>query len=116
MVEAIDVKGLPVDTTKHVDDFVSFPPDDEAGRYAAFCFLLFRLPAVMKIAFRKWTDQYKLFCTYDGKRYRVTGASRLGDIWLAEDHNRSDGYDLRVDLAKCTRWGSESLETKESKQ
>ena len=89
---------------KHVDDFVSFPPDDVAGRYAAFCFMLFRLPAVMKIAFSTWTDQYKLFCTYGGKRYRVTGASRMGDVWLASDFDRDTGYDLRVDLSECTDW------------
>ena len=92
---------------KHVDDFVSFPPDDESGRYAAFCLMLFRLPAVMKIAFSMWTDQYKLFCTYDGRRCRVTGASRMGDIWLAKDFSRNTGYDLRVDLAECTGWSAE---------
>lgn len=94
---------------KHVDDFVSFPPNDEAGRYAAFCFLLFRLPAVMKMAFQKWIDQYKLFCTYDGKRYRVTGASRLGDVWLTEDFERDIGYDLRVNLEDCTEWANSAL-------
>lgn len=89
---------------KHVDEFVSFPPDDDAGRYAAWCLMLFRLPAVMKIAFGKWADKYKLFCTYEGKRWRVTGASRLGDVWLAEDFAREDGYDKRVDLAECKDW------------
>jgi hypothetical protein len=89
---------------KHVDDFVSFPPDDEAGCYAAFCFLLFRLPAVMKIAFGKQIEQYKLFCTYQGNRYRVTGASRLGDVWLSKDFERDAGYDLRVCLEECTEW------------
>ena len=89
---------------KHVDDFVSFPPDDDAGRYAAFCFMIFRLPAVMKMAFGKWTNQFRLFCTYEGKRYRVTGASRMGDVWLAEDFEQDCGYDLRVDLAECTEW------------
>lgn len=90
---------------KHVDDFVSCPPmNDEAASYAAFFFMLSTLPAVMQIAFRKWTEHYKLFCTYDGKRYRVTGASRMGDVWLAESFARDSGYDLRVDLAKCSEW------------
>ena len=91
---------------KHVDDFVSFPPDDHAGKYAAFCLMLYRLPALMKMAFQEWINQYKLFCTYEGKRYRVTGASRLGDVWLAKDFNQESGYDLRVDIDKCSEWAS----------
>lgn len=89
---------------QHVDDFVSCPPDDEAGRYAAFCFMFFRLPAVMQIAFRKWTSQYKLFCTYKERRYRVTGASRMGDVWLTENFEQDFGYDLRVEIDDCTDW------------
>lgn len=89
---------------KHVDDFVSFPPNDDAGRYAAWCLMLFRLPAVMRIAFHEWISEYNLFCTYNSVRYRVTGASRLGDVWLAEDFTREDGYDHRVDLDLCSDW------------
>lgn len=92
----------------HVDDFIRFPPEDDAGRYAAFCLMLFRLPSVMKWAFAKWTAQYVLFCTYKGERYRVTGASRLGDVWLAKNHKRDSGYDLRVNIDDCTEWGSEA--------
>lgn len=88
----------------HVDDFIDFPPRDEAGQYAAFCFMLFRLPAVMKNAFSKWTSQYKLFCTFHNRRYRVTGASRLGDVWLTKDFEQADGYDLRVDISECSAW------------
>ena len=89
---------------KHVDEFIDFPPDDEAGRYAAFCLLHFRLPAICQSAFKQWTKDFTLFCTYKGKRYKVTGASRMGDIWLAEDFTRETGYDLRVDLAECSEW------------
>lgn len=78
----------------HVDDFVAFPPEDEEGRYAAFCLMLFRLPAVMSLAFIPWTAQFKLFCTHGGNRYRITGASRMGDIWLASDFSKEHGYDL----------------------
>ena len=88
----------------HVDDFVSFPPKDEAGRYAAFCLMLFRLPAIMRISFHKWIDKYKLFCTWKDKRYRVTGASRMGDIWLTSDFNQETGYEHRVDLRECSEW------------
>jgi hypothetical protein len=49
--------------------------------------------------------QHELFCEYEGKRYRVTGASRLGDVWLSADFAREYGYELRVDVEKCSVWG-----------
>ena len=48
---------------------------------------------------------HKLFATYEGKRYRVTYASRMGDVCLSSDHSRAMGYDLRVDVEKCSEWG-----------
>jgi len=95
---------------KHVDDWIDEPtrPSDTTNMaYAKFFFVLARFPAHMQHSFRPWTKQFKLFCTYENKRYRVTGASRLGDIWLAEDHERTVGYDHRVDLAECTDWSNE---------
>jgi hypothetical protein len=85
----------------HVDDFID---DYEGDPYARWFFMLQRLPAALKVAFYQWIKPYRLFCDYKGKRYRVTGASRLGDIWLAKDHSRETGYDLRVDLTECTNW------------
>lgn len=47
----------------------------------------------------------KVFCNYiDGVCYRVTGCSRLGDVWLSKDHSRSCGYSLRVDIKECSQW------------
>jgi hypothetical protein len=84
----------------HIDDFI----DNEFGRsnYARFFFFLHRLPAVLQCDFSQWISEYKLFCTYKGKVYRVTGASRMGDVWLAEDFTRENGYDLRVDVEACS--------------
>lgn len=48
----------------------------------------------------------KLFCQYKGKRYRCTGASRMGDVWLAEDFSRDSGYDLRVNVGECSDWSN----------
>jgi hypothetical protein len=91
----------------HVDEFVDFNHQDEAKQYAAFCLFLFRLPAALRITFRKWIHGFHLFCTYKGNRYRVTGASTLGDVWLANDFNRETGYDHRVDVDECTDWKNE---------
>jgi hypothetical protein len=90
----------------HIDDWIDSPRyKDEGERYAKFVFWYFRFPAWAQHAFRPWMEQFKLFCTYQGNRYRVTGASRLGDVWLAEDINRDCGYDHRVDVAECSDWG-----------
>lgn len=86
-----------------VDDFI----DGHFGKhqYARWVLNHFRLPAALKIDFDPFMKDHKLFCTYEGTRYRVTGASRFGDIWLATDFERTHGYDLRVNLAEVTDWG-----------
>jgi hypothetical protein len=88
--------------TTHVDDFIDDPHTDN---YAAWIFNFFRLPAALKMRFEPFMKGQHLFCTYEGRRYRVTGASRLGDVWLARDFARDVGYDLRVEVTKCSSWG-----------
>lgn len=92
----------------HVDEWIDTPvyPHDRNVAYAKFFLLLKRLPAWMQNAFSEWMDQYKLFCTYENKRYRCMGASRLGDVWLAEDFERENGYDLRVNVDHCKDWSN----------
>lgn len=91
----------------HVDDFIDTPTwrPDASRDYARFVLNLMRLPAHLQCSFRPWIMQHPLFATYEGKRYRVTGASRLGDVWLARDMQRTVGYDLRVQIDKCSEWG-----------
>lgn len=91
------------DGNVHVDDFIeslsldsSKDRESETENYAKFFFMLHRLPAYMK---NQWSDiisKYKLYCLYEGKSYRVTGASRMGDIWLTSDMKQEHGYELRV--------------------
>lgn len=88
----------------HIDDWIDSPVCKGNETYAKFVLTYFRYPAWSKMAFWRWMKDFKLFCTYKGKCYRVTGASRLGDIWLAEDFERDIGYDLRVDVAECSEW------------
>lgn len=86
----------------HVDDFIdSF----ESDAYAAFVLHHMRLPATLKHKFAPFTKERLLFCTYEGARYRVTGASCRGDVWLAKDPSRDTGYDLRVAVDTCSEWG-----------
>jgi len=95
---------------KAVDEFVSDTGMDDTpemgdAMYARWFLMHARLPAYMKMNFDRFMASHKLFCTYEGKRWRCTGASRMGDVWLTADMNRTTGYELRVDLARCTQWG-----------
>jgi hypothetical protein len=87
-----------------VDDFIDSPSSDA---YASFVLHLFRLPALQAARWERWTSKFRLFCKFDGKRYRVTGASRLGDVWLHGDWTATVGYEHRVDVEKCSEWGPE---------
>lgn len=87
----------------HVDQFIASSTTDA---YASWFFQLQRMPAIAQSKFAEWIDQYKLFCTYEGNRYRVTGCSRLGDVWLAKDVNQDHGYDHRVNVESCTEFGA----------
>jgi hypothetical protein len=85
---------------RHVDDFIDDPSTD---RYAAHWFEAFRRPAIDKL---REPNDAKLFATYRGKRWRVMGCSRLGDVWLNETtHLPENGYVLRVDVDACSEWG-----------
>lgn len=92
----------------HVDDFIDEHPFEH--NYARWFFLLHRLPAILKTDFHEWIKDYELYCTYEGERWRVTGASRLGDVWLAKDFERTKGYDKRVDLEECSNWSPQASE------
>lgn len=94
---------------KHVDDFIEFGTDNEEEheKYARWVLNYFRLSATCKLAFHEFMKDHKLFCNYKGKKYRVTGASRLGDVWLTEDLNKEHGYDHRVLIIDCSNWSRE---------
>lgn len=92
------------DLKMHVDDFVAH---SQSPDYASWILMHFRLPAVMQAKFRDIMKDRKLFCSRAGHRYRVIGASRMGDIWLTKDFSRDAGYDERVDIADCTNFGDQ---------
>jgi hypothetical protein len=88
----------------HVDEFIDSHKSDA---YARWMFMHFRLPAEMMLQFQQFMWEHKLFCTYDGKRYRVTGASRLGDVWLHSNFNEDTTYQHRVEVDECSEWAKE---------
>jgi hypothetical protein len=86
---------------RHVDTFIDTPG---GNRYARWVLFHFRLPAYLKAEFWEFMQEHKLFCTYEGERYRCTGASRMGDVFLAKDFDRDAGYDKRVMADECSEW------------
>lgn len=95
--------------TQHVDDFIDnacYQHEDTSLHYASFFLNLMRMDAVHQMAYRPIMNELgiRLFCEHEGITYRVTGASRLGDIWLTRDFNRELGHEKRVDVTTCQNW------------
>jgi hypothetical protein len=85
-----------------VDDWI----DDYTNPhiYARFWLHHARLPAMLQQAFKPIMGNIKLFCSWRGKRYRVSGASTWGDIWLNRDFDKDYGHDERVAVTECYAW------------
>ena len=62
----------------------------------------FRRPAVMLD--REYLESKRLSCDFEGERWYCIGASRMGDVWLTKDADRTHGYDRRVMRTDCTNW------------
>lgn len=104
----MDINDVEEKKPTHIDDFIQFGSSlsikDDMEIYARWVLNHFRLPAIMMNAFGDIMSGHLLFCEYKGKKYRVTGASRMGDVWLAKDFKRKCGYDLRVCVDGCSKW------------
>jgi hypothetical protein len=86
----------------HVDDWLDEPATDETQRLVKEWLEHFRRPAVKKDY--QWLRDRIVTCDYEGKRMRCIGCSRLGDVWLTFDFSRENGYDMRIDVTKCSNW------------
>lgn len=96
---------------KHVDEFIDCGsmkrPVPENEDYARWVLNHFRLSALCRSAFDKFMVDHKLFCNFEGEKYRVTGASRMGDVWLTKNFNQDTGYQKRVAIDHCSGWAKE---------
>jgi hypothetical protein len=90
----------------HIDDWLDTQPKDDGEAWAKEFLERCRRPA--EDVDYAWIEANALFCAYRGERWRVLGASRLGDVWLTKDFKRVNGYDVRVDVDECSGWGRES--------
>lgn len=94
----------------HVDDWIedfTFE-EDKFERYAKWVLHHARLPAILSIFFEPIMKRYTLFCTFEDKVYRVTGASSLGDVWLTSNYQQETGYEKRVNVESCSKWSAYS--------
>lgn len=94
----------------HIDEWVDDPcpitDGNQGERYAKWFFVWKRMPAWMQSSLAEFYNDAKLFCQYKGKKYRCTGASRMGDVWLTSDFSQDQGYELRVDVDDCSEWSA----------
>ena len=94
----------------HVEDFLTTrikDDDEEILHYVQLALSYFYyIPAITQMCIVKIQMKYlPLFCTVDGVRYKVTGVSTMGDLFLHTDVNIEMGYKLRTDFDNCKLWG-----------
>ena len=85
-------------TRTHIDDWLDKDPHGLIRKevYARFMLEYFRMPATKQTELRTPLRSLRLFATYQGQRVRITGASRMGDVWITHDFKQSTGYQDRV--------------------
>jgi hypothetical protein len=102
LIQALGTKDPKADSKnfKHIDDFLEdswiickYPE----LAYPHFMFTYWRQSAAIKLAHAPFMAPFELYVDYQGRTWRVIGASRMGDIWLTKHFDRLHGYDLRVD-------------------
>jgi len=94
----------------HVDEFIDYGTSvisskREAGEdYARWLLNHFRMSAMMRMAFDTFMTNHELYAQYEGKTYRVIGASRMGDVWLTDKFENTHGYQHRVEVTTLSKW------------
>lgn len=92
-----------MDAGKHCDDYIS---DFAAPKCLRFFLFVKRLPAADQLLCREFGVRPRLFATHEGRRVRVTMASRLGDVGITAALDAEDGYETRVVVAALSDFGA----------
>jgi len=92
------------DALEHCDNYIH---DFKAPLALRVFLLVNRMPAVDKMLINAGGFNPTLYADYEGKIYRVTMASRLGDVGISENLGRDTGYDRRVPLSALTNFRGE---------
>lgn len=100
-----------INNWKHIDDWIEermYGRCTDEERYALAFFFVKAMDSVSNITLRPIMEHHKLFCEYKDKKYRVTGCSTMGDIWLHDNFEIDHGYTNRVNVDLCSNWSSEA--------
>ena len=85
-------------TIKHCDDYIDDPTSPEALRkYLAFA----RAPAHGQLLPKPHPT---LFADHEGRRVRVTVASRFGDVGITTNLTADVGYECRVPVSQLSNF------------
>ena len=93
----------------HILNWIDYNKNDP---YARLWFGIFVLNSSFKRkrGLEKFDERNPLFCTFEGKRYRVRGASVcfLGDVWLRNPSitTYQPFYQIRVKVDHCSQWSA----------
>ena len=92
-----------VDINDWIDDaYVVDPFGDQWVTYAKEWFKKFLVKAGDKDL--KWLLANPLFAQYKGNTVRITGASRLGDVWVTASLKQTNGYQHRVCITELSHF------------
>lgn len=106
-----------IDTQIYTQDFIYYGrfslenfkvPEEELGdyEYARYILSTFDVPASLYLDVEQHIHKNKLFAIYEGKKYRIVGLSRLGDIWLTDNFGNTR-YTKRVDITKLSHFSKD---------
>ena len=93
----------------HIFEWLEIKPKTEAEQKAKI-FLDFRTrPAMTQLDNEHKIQGLKIYCIYKLSKYRITGASRLGDVWLCKASSKEalqdlPQYEKRVDIEDCSNF------------
>lgn len=96
----------------HIDDWIEkkiYGNCTDKEQYALAFFFLKGMDAVSSGVIKPIMKDHKLFCDYQNKRYRVTGYSIMGDIWLHTNFETDHGYTDKVNIAFCSNWSPNEI-------
>lgn len=87
----------------HIYDWLDLPAKDDNEAAAKKWLNAFTLPAINRD--EKWLEKFRCSAVWsrNGKRMHVSGASRMGDVWLRNERS-SAFYDHRVAVEELSDW------------
>jgi len=89
---------------RHCDEYIH---DFRVPKVLRVFLLVNRMPAVDKMLLNEAGFNPVLYATYNGETYRVTMASRMGDVGITKDFTKDMGYERRVAVEDLTNFRGE---------